>query len=291
MPYNNAGTFADSPLTRADANTIEQYNGSAETATRYNWYTNRTDASNYDRLSVRYDTSNDNWVLDSDKAGTGTIRRLQIAMGGTTFWVFRTAGQLWGADNTNSTISPGNGSQSSPAYQIGTGGSSTGFWNSGASGAWDFSSSNSHCVQLANGVFVKSNGGFFLSSGSTPGTSVDVGLKRETTNRAYIDDGSGGFADLKTRQYYADQTITAGGTTGNQTINKSAGTVNIAAAGTTVTVTNSLCSTSSTVFAVIRTNDSTATIKNVVPGSGSFVINLTAAATNEISIGFWVLNK
>jgi hypothetical protein len=85
-------------------------------------------------------------------------------------------------------------------------------------------------------------------------------------------------------------TITAGGTTGNQTINKPSGTVNIAAAGTTVTVTNSLVSTSSIVVAVIRTNDTTAYIKNVVPSSGSFVINLGAAATAEVSIGFIVYN-
>lgn len=86
------------------------------------------------------------------------------------------------------------------------------------------------------------------------------------------------------------KTVTAGGTTGNQTINKMAGTVNIATAGTTVTVTNSLVSATSIVFAVVRTNDGTATIKNVVPGSGSFVITLTAGATAETSIGFFVVN-
>jgi len=85
-------------------------------------------------------------------------------------------------------------------------------------------------------------------------------------------------------------TNTASGTTGNQTINKASGTVNIAAAGTTVTVTNSLVSATSIVFAVIRTNDATATIKNVVPAAGSFVINLGAAATAEVSIGFFVIN-
>ena len=85
-------------------------------------------------------------------------------------------------------------------------------------------------------------------------------------------------------------TITAGGTTGNQTINKPSGTVNIAAAGTTVTVTNSLVSTSSIVVAVVRTNDATAYIKNVVPSSGSFVITLGASATSEVSIGFIVYN-
>lgn len=87
-----------------------------------------------------------------------------------------------------------------------------------------------------------------------------------------------------------DNTVTAGGTTGNQTINKASGTVNVAAAGTTVTVTNSFCTSTSIVFAVLRTNDSTAAIKNVVPGAGSFVITLTAAATAEVSIGFLVTN-
>ena len=85
-------------------------------------------------------------------------------------------------------------------------------------------------------------------------------------------------------------TNTAAGTTGNQTINKPSGTVNIAAAGTTVTVTNSLVTASSIVFAVIRTNDATATIKNVVPAAGSFVINLASATTAETSIGFFVIN-
>lgn len=87
-----------------------------------------------------------------------------------------------------------------------------------------------------------------------------------------------------------DATITAIGTTGNQTINKPAGTVNIAAGGTSVTVTNSLVTTSSIVHAVVRTNDATALIKNVVPWAGSFVINMNAAVTGTTSIGFIVFN-
>jgi len=106
----------------------------------------------------------------------------------------------------------------------------------------------------------------------------------------YLVGGTSMFSVDVAGKTYQDTTITAGGTTGNQTINKPTGTVNIAAAGTTVTVTNSLCTTSSIVFAVIRTNDTTATIKNVVPGAGSFVINLGAAATAEVSIGFKVIN-
>lgn len=88
-----------------------------------------------------------------------------------------------------------------------------------------------------------------------------------------------------------DSLTTTVGTTGNQTINKPTGTVNIAAAGTTVTVTNSLVTATSIIYCVIRTNDATATgIKNVVPSAGSFVINLNASATAEVSIGFIVFN-
>lgn len=87
-----------------------------------------------------------------------------------------------------------------------------------------------------------------------------------------------------------DATNTAGGTTGAQTINKPSGTVNFAAAATSLVVTNSLCTTSSIVFATVRTNDTTALIKNVVPSAGSFTINLNAAATAETSVGFLIIN-
>jgi hypothetical protein len=87
-----------------------------------------------------------------------------------------------------------------------------------------------------------------------------------------------------------EKTITATGTTATQTINKQAGTVNIAAAASSVTVNNTMVKSTSIVHAVIRTNDSTALIKNVVPANGSFVITLNAAATAETSIGFIVFN-
>lgn len=118
-----------------------------------------------------------------------------------------------------------------------------------------------------------------------------IGLSTSfTTGNVNITSGSSGKIQLNSAiQLLA--TNTPGGTTGNQTINKSSGTVNIAAAGSTVTVTNATVTTSSIVFAVIRTNDASATIKNVVPGAGTFDINLTAAATAEVSIGFMVINQ
>ena len=92
-------------------------------------------------------------------------------------------------------------------------------------------------------------------------------------------------------QLFVPKTITAAGTTGNQTIDKIAGTVNIAAGAAAVTVTNSTVTTSSIVLAVVRTADATLTfIKSVVPAAGSFVITCNANATAETSIGFFVVN-
>ena len=85
-------------------------------------------------------------------------------------------------------------------------------------------------------------------------------------------------------------TITAPGTTGNQTINKPTGRVNIAAAGTTITVTNNLVTANSHVIAWLDTAaDATAKTCIAVAGSGSFVVTLNAAATGEVPIGFLVV--
>ena len=87
-----------------------------------------------------------------------------------------------------------------------------------------------------------------------------------------------------------NRTITAAATTGAQTIDKPAGTVNFAAAATSLVVTNSLVTASSIILPVIRTND--ATMKSVlcVAGAGSFTIHANAAATAETSVGFLVTN-
>jgi hypothetical protein len=85
-------------------------------------------------------------------------------------------------------------------------------------------------------------------------------------------------------------TNTAAGTTGAQTIDRPSGTVNFLNGTSALVVTNSLCTTSSIVFATVRTNDATAYIKNVVPAAGSFTINLGANATAETSVGFFIIN-
>lgn len=117
--------------------------------------------------------------------------------------------------------------------------------------------------------------GIWVNTGLTPGSTF-------TAVKAFGITYAGGITVLATN--------TAAGTTGNQTIDKPSGTVNIAAGGSSVVVTNALVTANSIVIATIRTNDSTAIIKNVVPAAGSFTIRTTAAVTAETSIGFLVIN-
>lgn len=142
-----------------------------------------------------------------------------------------------------------------------------------------------------SGFALGSRAATFGWNGTGIGFANTVGLGYSASGLLEINSGTGGtFRDLKVRQHYVDQTITAGGSTGAQTINKCAGTVNFAAAAATLVVTNSLCTTSSSVYCSVRTADATADIKSVVPASGSFTITLNAAATAETSVGFLVIN-
>jgi len=89
---------------------------------------------------------------------------------------------------------------------------------------------------------------------------------------------------------YIPKTITAGGTTGAQTINKPTGAVNFAAGATTLVVTNSLVSSTSLVIVQVYGTDVTATTARVTLAAGSFTITLNAAATAETKVGFFVTN-
>lgn len=99
--------------------------------------------------------------------------------------------------------------------------------------------------------------------------------------------GSGAYAAPRIRIPYTNE---AAGSTGNKTINKISGRVRVAAAGTSVTVTNDRVTADSHIVATCSTNDTTAYIKNVVPGAGTFTINLGAAATAETAIDWVVFN-
>jgi len=93
------------------------------------------------------------------------------------------------------------------------------------------------------------------------------------------------------KQLFIDSTITAGGTTGAQTINKSAGSVNFAAAATSLVVTSNKVTTSSIVMCTVATNDTTLKSVQCVAAAGSFTMFANAAATAETRVNFWILNQ
>lgn len=99
---------------------------------------------------------------------------------------------------------------------------------------------------------------------------------------------TGGSAALDTLDL--DKTITGGGTTGAQTIDKPAGSVNFAAADTSLVVTNSLVTANSVIVCTVATNDATMLSVQAVATSGSFTLYANAAATAETRVNFLVIN-
>lgn len=91
------------------------------------------------------------------------------------------------------------------------------------------------------------------------------------------------------------KTITAGGTTGAQTINKTSGSVNFATGATSLVVTNSLVTTSSVILVTGATDDADCSVFSAVAASGSFTIYPGSAAGSsspflETRVNFLVLN-
>lgn len=116
---------------------------------------------------------------------------------------------------------------------------------------------------------------FFWNSTSFGGVSAGFILGAANT----------GFGKL-----YLDFTNT--GTVGNVTISKPSGRVNLAAAGTTLTLTNTLITANSHVFLQVSSAPGNAVAVSCVPvpAAGSAVITCTPAVTNQVSIDFLVVN-
>lgn len=135
-------------------------------------------------------------------------------------------------------------------------------------------------------AFLNVQGNLYLIKAANPSTNAAGGFLFTDTNgnlRAWSSTGVNTLLSL-------DKTITAGGTTGAQTINKPMGTVNFAAAATSLVVTNSLVATTSIITATVGTNDATMKSVQCVAGSGSFTIYANAAATAETRVNWRVDN-
>ncbi|MES2649403.1 MAG: hypothetical protein V4717_21175 [Bacteroidota bacterium] len=86
-------------------------------------------------------------------------------------------------------------------------------------------------------------------------------------------------------------TNTATGSTGAKTIHKASGSINFAAAASTLVVTNSMVTAASMILLTIEANDATAKSAYIsAKSAGSFTIKLNAAATAETKVNFLVFN-
>jgi hypothetical protein len=84
--WTNTNGLGAAPLYLTSANTVEQYNLGNPQA--FNVYGTRTDATNYERLSLAYDTVNPNYFkIDAQAGGTGTKRGLAFWVNGAARWL------------------------------------------------------------------------------------------------------------------------------------------------------------------------------------------------------------
>lgn len=88
----------------------------------------------------------------------------------------------------------------------------------------------------------------------------------------------------------AGKVITPAGQTGAKTINAQAGCVRLAAAQTSLVVTNSFVTTNSIIILQMAANDATANVLAYTPGNGSFTINCPNLPTAELRVDFVVIN-
>jgi hypothetical protein len=117
-------------------------------------------------------------------------------------------------------------------------------------------------------------------AGTTTAMTQRWANSANTLKFAFVDNG-----DLQ-----VDKTMTASGTTGAQNINKISGSVNFAAASSSLVVTNSLVTTSSNVQVQVCGTDATAKTATVTLANGSFTITLNASATAETKVVFLITN-
>ena len=143
----------------SDANTLEEFNGA--TPQTLNVYGTRTDANNYERLRLGYDTADGYFFLGADAAGSGSQRGLG-------FWM---QGSLrWALDNTFN-LKP---------------------W---ADNARDIGAASLRVRNLYLGTGLVFNGGTLTGVRGTSGVAAEAGTLGTTAGAGLCNDGNGNVTD------------------------------------------------------------------------------------------------
>lgn len=290
---------ADTIILRDAANTLAQRNST--TAQRLKVY-NTYNGVNDEWLDIDWITSSNKLRFGTNKSGGATTRVLEVIVGGTAAAQWDSSGNFYAATNNGQSCGISgqrwNSVWAQTKVQIGASaadviltGEASGVLQLGVDAgtpaaqrikAFDGSGSNiagsdlEACGGQGTGTGV---GGSFIVKTAPAGSS---GSSANAYVSQLIITGAGDFQVPKT--------ITAAGTTGAQTINKPQGSVNFAAAATSLVVTNSLVTANSVIMLTIAANDATMKSVSYVPASGSFTIYANAAATAETRVNFRVLN-
>jgi len=242
----------DTILSRDAANVFAQKNSTI--AQSFRVYNTFTDASNYERGVFDWTTAANILTIGTAAAGTGTQRNVN----------YEAAQHQFNIAGVNT-------------FQIASATintSATGFIATNAAGITIRASNASAGINFNTGG---ANSRWQILAAGTFQPMVDN----------TFDFGSSSFT---IKQIWLSKTITAAGTTGAQTINKSIGSVNFAAAATSLVVTDSYVTTSSVIVATVGTNDTTMKTVSVVAAAGSFTLTANAAATAETRVNFVVLS-
>jgi len=161
------------------------------------------------------------------------------------------------------------------------------------------SSSASAGLQLGapnNGIYSTAAGNVGITAGGTAITWDGTRLAPGSNNSRDIGNFGTAFRSIYSSTTFfgtnitLDKTVIAAGTTGAQTINKSAGCVNFAASASSLVVTDSLVTASSVVLPSIQTHDASFVGVQAVPTSGSFTLYSNTPATAETRVCFLVIN-
>lgn len=166
------------------------------------------------------------------------------------------------------------------SYQLAGGG-----YNTAATLVYGGGSANLSLFGSSPGIFFQGNATVIANSSLTIDASSALTLQAFGGNVLSFD--SSGNATF-TGAIILPKTIA--GSTGAQTINKPSGTVQFAAAATSLVVTDSLCTSSSIITGQLATNDATAVVGAIVPTSGSFTIFMKTAPTGTSVVAFRLTN-